>query len=337
MAKPTVALLVTQDLQKVILSPETREAMTKKFNVVSTSVAGPVTPEIAAELLKDADGCMTGWGAPKLTAELLAKAPKLKIAAHSAGTVKPIVSDALYERNIVVTTCAPVIAVDVADFTLGLIIVGMKNVMQLSANLAQHKDWKKANEAAFRPADDPRGATVGIISASQVGRCLLKLLPHLGITALLYDPFVTADQARKLGAEKVEIDAIFERSDVVCCHAPSIPATKHIINAERLAKMRDGAVLINNARGSCLDEKALVAELHRKRIWAFLDVFDPEPPPPESPLYTCPHLTLTPHIAGCVKRGRLRLGEQAFSELKAFFAGKPVKHGVTKKMLDTMA
>jgi phosphoglycerate dehydrogenase-like enzyme len=83
-----------------------------------------------------------------------------------------------------------------------------------------------------------------------------------------------------------------------------------------------------------VDEQALVAELKKGRIWAFLDVFDPEPPVAGSALLTCPNLTMTPHIAGSVGRGRLKLGEQAFRELESFFAGKPVQYRVTKDMLD---
>ena len=86
-----------------------------------------------------------------------------------------------------------------------------------------------------------------------------------------------------------------------------------------------------------MDENALVEELKKKRIWAFLDVYDPEPPPPGSPLYGCPNLTMTPHIAGSVGRGRLALGAQAYKELCAFFSGQPVQYPVTQKMLATMA
>ncbi|MFH0939871.1 MAG: hydroxyacid dehydrogenase [Planctomycetota bacterium] len=337
MIKPTVALLCSMKLQRIIINDVTRKKLSRAFNIVSPTAEGDVTPEIAAALLKEADGCMTGWGSPSLTAELLAQSPRLKIVAHSAGSIKPVVSDAIYERGIVITTCAPIIATDVADFTLGAIIFGMKNVMEVAPRLTQDKDWEKATASLYRKPDDPRGCTVGVISAGQVGRCLLKLLPHFDIQALLYDPFVTTEQAKAMHAEKVELDALFERSDVVTCHAPSIPATKHIVNAERLAKLRNGAVFINTARGTCVDENALVAELQKKRIWAFLDVFDPEPPPPESPLYCCPNLTMTPHISGSTVRGRLRLGEQAFKELQSFFKKNTVQYGVSKNMLDTMA
>lgn len=330
--KRMVALIFSLDIQRQVISPALREKMAQTFSLLSPTAEGKVTQEQAAEMLRDADGCMTGWGSPNLSAEVLAKAPKLRIMAHSAGSVKPFVSDALFERGIVVTSAAAAIAVDVAHFTVGLIVVGMKNVMELSARVA--KGEFRDIQGTHRKADDPRDCTVGVIGASHVGRAVLKLLPHFEMKALLYDPYVSANQARALRAQKVELDELFERSDVVSCHAPSIPATRHMVNAARLARMRAGAVFINTARGSCVDEQALVAELQKRRIWAFLDVFDPEPPPPGSPLLTCPNLTMTPHIAGSVGRGRFRLGEQACSELEAYFAGRPVQYPVTKEMLE---
>ena len=85
---------------------------------------------------------------------------------------------------------------------------------------------------------------------------------------------------------------------MVSVHAPNNEQTRHLVNAERLALLRDGAIFINTSRGPLVDQEALVAELHQRRIWAFLDVTDPEPPPPDSPLIGCPHLPLSPHVAG---------------------------------------
>jgi len=331
MARRTVALIFSLEIQRQVVSAATREKMAREFNVLGPVAEGKVTQEQAVELLRDADGCMTGWGSPNLSAEVLARAPKLRIMAHSAGSVKPFVSDALFERGIVVTSASATIAVDVAHFTLAEIVIGLKNVMELSVRVAQGEFHGIKGHCR---TDDPRGCTVGVISASHVGRSVLKLLPHFEMRALLYDPYVSSGQARALGAEKVELDELFERSDVVSCHAPSIPATRHMVNAARLAKMGDGAVFINTARGSCVDEQALIAELQKRRIWAFLDVFDPEPPAPGSPLLSCPNLTMTPHIAGSSGRGRLRLGEQALNELEAYFTGKPVQYPVTKEMLE---
>ena len=93
-----------------------------------------------------------------------------------------------------------------------------------------------------------------------------------------YDPFISAAEAALLGAQKVDLNDLLRRSDIVSLHTPAKPETIHMLNAERLALMKDDALLINTARGSLIDEPALVSELSRGRFFAFLDVTDPEPP-----------------------------------------------------------
>lgn len=329
-SKPVVAVLVPQGVQKEVLSAETIARLNARFDVRWPVAEGKIPADEAARLCADAVACMTGWGSPCLDAALLAQAPKLGLLAHSAGSVKPFVSDELWKRGIVVTSAAAGIAVDVAHYALGLMIVGRKNVMELAPQTAAGQ-WR--NHKVFRKADDLRDCTVGIIAASHVGRNVMRLLQAFEVKILLTDPFVSAEKASEFGAEKVELDELCKRSDIVSVHAPSVPETRHMLNAARLASMKDGATLINTSRGSLIDETALVAELQKRRIWAFLDVTDPEPPPQGSPLYGCPNLTLTPHIAGSIGRGRLRLGGLAADEIERFASGEKPKYIVTQEML----
>ena len=107
-----------------------------------------------------------------------------------------------------------------------------------------------------------------------------------------------------------------------------------MVNAKRLALLRDGAIFINTSRGPLVDQEALVAELHRRRIWAFIDVTDPEPPPPGSPLFGCPHLTLSPHVAGSIEgSGRYQL-RWVLDEVARLFAGEPLLNPQTRAMVD---
>ncbi|MBI3828140.1 MAG: hydroxyacid dehydrogenase [Planctomycetes bacterium] len=330
-AKPTVAILVTESTQHEVLNAETVARINARFDARWPKKTEKIADAESVELLRDAQACMTGWGSPQLSAEILAKAPKLKLLAHSAGSVKPFVSDELWKRGIVVTSAAAGIAVDVAHYAIGLMIVGRKNVFEIAPQVKQGNWWKGIQ--AHRKPDDLRGCTVGIIAASHVGRNVIKLLQPFGVKVLLYDPFFSAEKAKDLGAEKVEIDELFKRSDILSIHAPSVPETKHLVNGPRLAMLPDGATLINTSRGSLIDETALVAELQKKRIWAYLDVTDPEPPVAGSPLYTCPNLTLSPHIAGSVGRARRMLGALACEELERHFAGEKPLHPVTQEML----
>ncbi|MCW8128797.1 MAG: hydroxyacid dehydrogenase [Planctomycetota bacterium] len=329
-AKPVVAIIVPKGTQKDVLNAETVARINERFDARWPKAEGKIDAAETLALLKDADGCMTGWGSPCLSNEVLAQCPKIKIMAHSAGSVKPFVSDDLWKRGILVTSAAAGIAVDVAHYAIGLMVIGRKNVMEVAPQVTAGQ-WRERK--AHRASDDLRDCTVGIVAASHVGRNVMRLLQPFEVKILLTDPFVSAEKAKEYGAEKVDVDELFQRSDIVSVHAPSLPETLHLVNAARLASMKDGATLINTSRGSLIDETALVAELHKKRIWAFLDVTDPEPPVAGSPLYGCPNLTLTPHIAGSVGRGRKRLGAMAAEELERFFAGEKPRYIVTQEML----
>jgi len=333
-SKPTIAVLISRKMQDQMLSPDARRELGDGFDTRWPEANERVSPEEAAELLRDAEGCYGGWGMPQLNEQTLAHAGKLRILAYSAGSVKGSVSDEVWKRGIVVTSAAVENAVDVAHYTLGIMLTSVKNFVELS-HVPKTTDARKLN--CHRSPDDFRGCTVGIIAASHIGKLVLKLLEHFGVERLVYDPFLSAKDARVLGAEKVELDELFRRADIVSLHAPKIPETKHMVNAQRLASMKDGAVFINTSRGSLVDEQALVDALQKRRIWAYLDVTDPEPPPPGSPMWTCPNLTLTPHIAGALGRGRRFMGRLALQELQRFFSGQPPLYPVMKEDLARIA
>ena len=185
---------------------------------------------------------------------------------------------------------------------------------------------------------EPHGATVGIVGASHTGREMIRLCSVLELGALLlHDPYVTEQEAKELGAEPVGLDELMQRSDVVSLHTPNTEETHHLIDARNLALMRDRAIFINTARGACVDEAALVAELEKGRILACLDVTDPEPPEPESPLYRLPNCILTPHIAGAVKENTTMQGRLVADEIAAFLDGQPLQHEVDLAQHDQLA
>jgi phosphoglycerate dehydrogenase-like enzyme len=127
------------------------------------------------------------------------------------------------------------------------------------------------------------------------------------------------------------------RSDVVSLHTPAIEACRHIINARNLALMKDHAIFINTARGMCVDEAALIAELETGRILTCLDVTDPEPPAPGSPLYRLPNCILTPHIAGSIKENCHRQGRAVADQIEAFAAGNALPDELDLAQFDRYA
>ncbi len=283
------------------------------------------------------DTVITGWETIPITEERLLQAPKLKLIAHAAGSVKPVISPGVWPRNIRVISANHSLAIGVAETTLGLIITGLKGVFPTS-NLTKAGGWKRGgNGISGFPVRELFDNTIGIIGAGAIGRHLISLLKSYEVSVLVYDPYLTPQDAQSLGVTSVSLDTLLTQSDVVSLHAPNVPANRHMLGKDHFPKMRDNAIFINTARGALVDEAALAQELQTGRIWAFIDVTDPEPPLADSPLRTLPNVTLTPHIAGAISNGCRRLGRQIATSLEAITHGKPVLSEVTQDMLDRIA
>ncbi|MER5280082.1 hydroxyacid dehydrogenase [Streptomyces sp. NPDC002809] len=287
--------------------------------LVAHDLADP-TPEVAAALA-EADVLLTCWGATPLTAPVLAAAPRLRAVVHAAGSVKHHITDACWERGIAVTSAAAANALPVAEFTLAAILFAGKRVLgsaQRYRALRTKHDWLHELDGTGNYR-----RTVGIVGASRIGRRVIELLRPFDLDVLLYDPYVSEEGAARLGARLTTLDELCASSSVVSVHAPQLPETHHLIGAAQLAAMPAGATLINTARGSLVDEDALLPELTSGRLHAVLDVTDPDLPRASSPLYDLPNVLLTPHVAGSLGNELHRMADQALDELERFAAGLP--------------
>ncbi|WP_343048824.1 hydroxyacid dehydrogenase [Microbacterium immunditiarum] len=267
-----------------------------------------------AKHLEAADILLTGWGAPRLDEEFLLRAPRLAAVVHAAGSVKAMVTRAVWERGIRVSTAAEVNALPVAEYALAMILLLGKRAFEAEKMLrgGHPRSWER-----LAPLGN-EGAVVGVVGASRTGRHLLSLLRPHELDVILFDPTLTAADADALGARLTSLDELLRAADVVSVHAPALPETRGMIGARELALMKDGAALLNTARGSLVDTDALVAELHANRLRAVLDVTEPEPLPRDHALFAAPGVVLTPHIAGAFGNELRRLGAHAVSEVERF-------------------
>jgi phosphoglycerate dehydrogenase-like enzyme len=286
-------------------------------------------------VLTGADACITSWGVARLDADVLAAAPALRAMAHMGSSVKRFISDGFWPRGIRLTSAGVMLARDVAETTLGLMIVGRKRIWPLARHVSEG-GWRDSPDWDTWKAGEMTAATIGLVGASNVGRHVIELLAPFSCEVLVSDPFLDPDEAKRLGVSLVDLDELLERSDVVSLHCPENEHTRHMIGAHNLPSMRDGAVLINTARGGLIDENALAVELETGRLFAFLDVTDPEPPIPDSPLRSLDNVAVTPHIAGCIQNCT-RMGETAVEDLRRFFAGESAIYEITEDMLDRIA
>ncbi|MDX3662145.1 hydroxyacid dehydrogenase [Streptomyces sp. ID05-26A] len=265
------------------------------------------------EGVPDVDLLVTGWGCPPITAEVLARLPRLKAIVHTAGSVKGFVTDACWDRGVVVSSAAQANALPVAEYTVAMILLSGKRVLERAR---EYRDTKQMSVYGVPASVGNFGATVGVLSASLIGRRVIELLAPYDFHVLVHDPFVTEVD----GAESVGLAELFERSDVVSVHTPLLPETTGLVSGELLGLMRDDAVLINTARGAVVDQDALVSEVGRIR--AVLDVTDPEVLPADHPLWRSDSVLITPHLAGSQGNEWGRLGRHAVDEVRRWAAGE---------------
>ncbi|MEV7339238.1 hydroxyacid dehydrogenase [Streptomyces sp. NPDC093544] len=292
----------------------------------------PSPPGTFPAAFAEAEILVSGWGCPRLTADVLARAPRLRAVMHAAGSVKSLVSDAVWERGIVVSSAADANAGPVVSYTLALITLAARRTLTMAAG---YRDgWP-----AFGSRSGADGSTVGIVGASRIGRGVLAGLRRsdAGHRLLLSDPYVTDEEARRLGAERVELAELCHRSAIVSVHAPLLPETTGLLDAGMLGLIPDGGALINTARGAIVDTAALARECAGGRLEAYLDVTDPEPLPPGHPLLSMPNVLVTPHIAGAQGRETERLGQYAVAEVARWVAGEPLLGEVTRQALTHLA
>lgn len=288
----------------------------------------------AVELLARAQVLVGHWGCPTLTAPVLDLAPDLRLFAYAAGTVKWQVTDAVWERGVVVTSAAAANAVPVAEYTVAMVLLAGKGVL-----LSREQQRDPTAKVPLHPLRAGNlGARLGLVGASHVGRLVIDLLRPYDVEVSVYDPYLSVEDAAVLGVGRVDdLVELCATVDVLSIHAPDIESTRQMIGAAELSALRDGATVINTARPALIDTAALEAELHSGRIAAVLDVTDPEPMPPDHPLLALPNVFVTPHVAGASGNELGRLADLAVTEVERFAAGAPPLHPVTAADLERIA
>jgi phosphoglycerate dehydrogenase-like enzyme len=326
--KPRILYLPTPSHTKLVFLPEAFRLFTERFDVKYNEGDVNYTPEKVAEEIGEYDGLVTGWGTPPLGDAVFEKARRLRIIAHSAGSVKYMLSEDVVDRYIIprgicVFSANDAIAYNVAESTIGYMIMASRRFMDHALVIRNSKAWR--DPGVPWNGQYLSGSKVGVVAASKVGRHVIRLLKPFDVKILLYDPYLPEPKAEELGVKKAGLDEVFAECDFVTIHAPSIDATFHMIGQRQLELMRDNAVLVNTSRGSVIDHEALFAKCREGRIRVVLDVTDPEPLPPDNPLRQLPNVIMTPHVSGSGFYGYFRIGSSTLQALQDFFSGRRVE------------
>ncbi|MFJ9112493.1 hydroxyacid dehydrogenase [Streptomyces sp. NPDC102283] len=335
--RPRTVLAMSGETRAAILAPEALDRLARVADLVPGLLVTDFGADDPAQRtgLREAEVLFTGWGCPPLDPAALSAMPRLRAVVHAAGSVKHHITQDVWDRGIAVSTAATANALPVAEYTVAAILFANKQVLESARVYREARS--RVNVLRRFPTVGNYRRTVGIVGASRIGRRVVELLRPYDLRVLVHDPYLDEDGARALGVERAGLDDLAARSDVVSIHAPELPSTRHLFDAGRLALMRDGATLVNTARGSLVDTDALVKELVTGRLNAVLDHTEPEVLPADSPLYDLRNVLLTPHVAGSQGGELHRLADAAVDELERYAHGLPFAHPVDPRTLHQQA
>ncbi|MFC4171415.1 2-hydroxyacid dehydrogenase [Microvirga sp. GCM10011540] len=292
-------------------------------------VAGPSISEYSGDLdtvkalVADADIAITHLG--PFPRDVIEAAPNLRFIGVSRGGPVNIDMEAARERGIAVANVPGRNASAVAEFTIGAILSQTRLITPGHVALARG-EWRGDLYRADRTGEELSQMTVGILGYSHVGQRVIRLLKPFGCRLLVCDPYVKLTVQDQIdGVEQVDLDTLLARSDVVSLHVRVTKETIGMISEARIARMKDGAYLINTARGSLIDQKAMVAALRSGKLrGAAVDTFDLEPPPEGDEILSLPNITLTPHIAGASRYVCTFAANTLADDLARFLTGQPL-------------
>ena len=235
-------------------------------------------------------------------------------------------------RGIVVTNTPDGPTESTAEHTVAMLMALAKRLKQGDANMAAGK-WGPRTGTMI--GVEVRGRTLGLVGLGRIGKRVAHICGlGLEMKVVAYDPYISAAEAAALGVTLTDLDSVLAQADFLSVHVPATPETRHLVNREGIAKMKDGAFVLNLARGPLVDEDALLEAIDSGKLsGAGLDVFDPEPLKIDSRLRNHPLIIVTPHTAGVTQEGRERIEVMAVERVLAFFRGETPPNVVNPAVL----
>jgi glycerate dehydrogenase len=288
----------------------------KDFGTVT--VYPRTAPEEAVERIGDAEIIFINKF--PVTAQLLDRCPSIKLICVLATGYNVVDCQAAKERGIIVCNVPAYGTAAVAQFTVSLLLELCHRIGH--HNKAVHQgNWTTCPDFCFwdTPQMELAGKTLGIIGYGRIGQAVAHIAKALGMKILAYT------RTPKEGAEYADLDTVLSQSDVISLHCPLTPDNAELINETTLSKMKDGAILLNTARGGLVNEQALADSLKSGKLrGAAVDVVSAEPISPDNPLLTAPNCIITPHMAWAPVESRQRIIDCTYRSIQGFLKGQPV-------------
>jgi D-3-phosphoglycerate dehydrogenase / 2-oxoglutarate reductase len=267
----------------------------------------------------------------KITAKVIEAAKRLKAVGRAGVGVDNVDVDAATRRGVIVMNTPGGNTVSTAEHAFSLLVSIARNIPQAHASMKAGKWDRKSFEGV-----ELHGKTIGIFGMGRIGTEIARRVISFGMRAIAYDPYLSPSRARSLQVELFEdLDQVLAQSDFVTMHMPLTAETKHLINAERIAKMKRGARIINCARGGLVDEQALFDALQSGQIAAAaLDVYESEPPPADFPLRKLSNVVFTPHLGASTAEAQESVGIEIAEAIRSVLLEGVIRNAVNVPNID---
>lgn len=282
---------------------------------------GRPLPDLLAAVA-DADALIVR-SATKVTREVIEAAPRLRVIARAGTGVDNVDLDAASARGIVVMNAPGANSISVAELAIGQMLALARHIPAADAAMKSQK-WEKKKFAGI----ELRGKTLGLIGLGRIGQEVAARARAFEMNIIAHDPFISAELAEKVGARLVSLDEVCAEADFLSLHLPVTPQTRHLLNAERLARCRKGIRIINTARGELIDEAALAEALRSGHVaGAALDVFQQEPPT-DWTLARLPNVVASPHIAASTAEAQELVGVETAAAVRDYLRDGIIRNAV---------
>lgn len=284
------------------------------------------------ELVKDADAIAVR-SETKVTAAVLAAAPKLKVIGRAGVGVDNVDIDAASERGVIVMNTPGGNTIATAELTFTHMLAATRPITQAAASMKAGR-WDRKILGGF----ELNGKTLGICGMGRIGAEVAKRAKAFNMDVLAYDPYLTPIRAEQLGVKKVELEAIFTGSDYITVHMPLTDQTRHMIDEKAIAKMKQGVRLFNCARGGIIKESALIEGIKSGKVAAAgLDVYEDEPLAKDSELRSLDQVVLTPHLGASTLEAQESVGVEIAHQIVEALNGGMVRNAINMPSIDPKA
>lgn len=271
------------------------------------------------------DVCISSWGSPRLTTEILKKAKKLKFVGHAAGTVLPYMDESIFGREITVVNANRILSKATAEGAVAMMAAWAYSLPKYDRML-RSGGWAN-NDVEWVPGLSHQ--TIGLIGYGDISKEVIRLLEPYSPEILLCSSHCSEEEASRLGVRLCGLDELLSSANIVSLHNTLTPKTKGMIGKQELEKMKEGAILLNTARAAIIDEEALLETLRTGKIGAIMDVYEQEPLPMDHPFRSLSNVWLFPHIAAYSGYWKKQLGLSVVENLEKFLKGEAVNDKIT--------